>query len=33
MGLLAEADLKNPVEWIRKRINEIFAVGQESAYR
>lgn len=33
MGLLEEADLKNPVEWIRQRINKIFAVSQESAYR
>jgi small-conductance mechanosensitive channel/CRP-like cAMP-binding protein len=33
MGLLVEADLKNPVDWIRRRIHQIFTVGQESVYR
>ncbi|MCT0252633.1 mechanosensitive ion channel [Synechocystis sp. CS-94] len=30
MGLLVEADLKNPVEWIRQRINKIFDISQKS---
>ncbi len=33
MGLLVEADLKNPVDWIRRRIHQIFTVSQESVYR
>ena len=30
MGLLKEADLSNPVEWIRRRVNQIFGINQPS---
>jgi CRP-like cAMP-binding protein len=32
MGLLVEADLKNPIEWIRQRINQIFGVTKNSLH-